>query len=575
MVLVPILKTSMSGSLKDVSSTSSPRVKFDLPIDKESIIQYLQEEGGVSYGSRLNSVLKILMDKDTEDSILIRWITELKDNILFFDKRNESLGFTLLKMEWYNRDEKFIKSYQELILNLVTAHPSYLKHVLYFMISIFVKVSADKEVPTKEERKIWQHAHELSKRITELIPLSQHTFCVSLVEKFPYIRNSACMILHYVENILTVCTYLPSKRPLILECIIEKLLEIDVHCSKTTIEMYEMQREEEESLSQDLEMESTTENKTDEMAFPLAHTLDILLNCLFSYIKETCFYNGSQELDWEATKKLYKEFLTIFDKVILPTQGSCHVQYLLFYICGLKQDLCIGFLDYLWKKVQNPNVAPVFRQIAAFYIGSFLSRAKYISISTVTECLDLMCNWIHRYIDAHTSHDLMVHGTFHSVCQTVFYVFAFRNKELLEMNDGHKYLQGLNFDRMVTCRLNPLRFCDRNIVQNFASIARNHQIAYVYPIIERNNRNLLYAGFRSNTEEVSAGTMITTFFPFDPYLLKKSKHWIESQYRIYNHASKDEDTIDHVEDEEMCVDDDMFSYSMSPGFKKSCIKVYR
>ncbi|CAL1267519.1 unnamed protein product [Larinioides sclopetarius] len=339
--------------------------------------------------------------------------------------------------------------------------------------------------------------------------------------------------------------------------------------------MYEMQREEEESLGQNMEIESSAEKKTDQMAFPLAHTLDILLNCLFTYIKETCFYNGSGELDWEATKKLYKEFLTIFDKIMLPTQGSCHVQYLLFYICGLKQDLCIGFVDYLWKKVQNPNVAPVFRQISAFYIGSFLSRAKYISISTVTECLDLMCNWIHRYIDAHTSHDLMVHGTFHSVCQAVFYVFAFRNKELLEMNDGHKYLQGLNFDRMVTCRLNPLRFCDRNIVQNFASLARNHQIAYVYPIIERNNRNLLYAGFCSNAEEVSAGAMIPTFFPFDPYLLKKSKHWIESQYRIYNHVSKDEDTVDHIEDEEMCVDDDMFSYSMSPGFKKSCIKVYR
>jgi len=61
--------------------------------------------------------------------------------------------------------------------------------------------------------------------------------------------------------------------------------------------------------------------------------------------------------------------------------------------------------------------------------------------------------------------------------------------------------------------------------------------------------------------------MITTFFPFDPYLLKRSKQWIEPLYRIYSHANKEEE-LELEEEEEMCVNDDLFSYSTSPGFKR-------
>lgn len=65
---------------------------------------------------------------------------------------------------------------------------------------------------------------------------------------------------------------------------------------------------------------------------------------------------------------------------------------------------------------------------------------KCFCFSTVTACLEIMCAWIHSYIDNHTSQDLGVHGTFHSVCQTVFYIFAFRNQELLEADKGIHYI---------------------------------------------------------------------------------------------------------------------------------------
>jgi len=44
------------------------------------------------------------------------------------------------------------------------------------------------------------------------------------------------------------------------------------------------------------------------------------------------------------------------------------------------QELCDGFLDYLWKYVQNPNIQAVYRQTAVTYIGSLLARGKFVCI---------------------------------------------------------------------------------------------------------------------------------------------------------------------------------------------------
>ena len=47
------------------------------------------------------------------------------------------------------------------------------------------------------------------------------------------------------------------------------------------------------------------------------------------------------------------------------------------------QELLVGFLDFLWKKVKTPMTQNVFRQAAAGYLGSFLARASYIHIRWV------------------------------------------------------------------------------------------------------------------------------------------------------------------------------------------------
>ena len=64
---------------------------------------------------------------------------------------------------------------------------------------------------------------------------------------------------------------------------------------------------------------------------------------------------------------------------------------------------------------------------------------QFIFCSTVKEVVRLMTSWIDRYISqaTHVTHvDVNYHGPFYSVCQAMFYVIAFRHKELLDMPDG-------------------------------------------------------------------------------------------------------------------------------------------
>lgn len=42
------------------------------------------------------------------------------------------------------------------------------------------------------------------------------------------------------------------------------------------------------------------------------------------------------ELEWEGTKKFYREMLYVFEKVVLPTYACCHVQFIMFYLVSFK-----------------------------------------------------------------------------------------------------------------------------------------------------------------------------------------------------------------------------------------------
>ncbi|XP_032125515.1 RNA polymerase I-specific transcription initiation factor RRN3 [Sapajus apella] len=511
-----------------------------------------------------------LLDPDIKDDQIINWLLEFRSSIMYLTKDFEQLISIILRLPWLNRSQTVVEEYLAFLGNLVSAQTVFLRPCLSMIASHFVPPrviikEGDVDVSDSDDEDDnlpanFDTCHRALQIIARYVPSTPWFLMPILVEKFPFVRKSERTLECYVHNLLRISVYFPTLRHEILELIIEKLLKLDVSASRQDIE------DAEETAAQtcggtdsteglfNMDEDEETEHETradperlDQMVHPVAERLDILMSLLLSYMKDVCYVDG--KIDNSKTKDLYRSLISIFDKLLLPTHASCHVQFLMFYLCSFKLGFAEAFLEHLWKKLQDPSNPAIIRQAAGNYIGSFLARAKFIPLITVKSCLDLLVNWLHIYLHNQDSGtkafcDVALHGPFYSACQAVFYTFVFRHKQLLSGNlkEGLQYLQSLNFERIVMSQLNPLKICLPSVVNFFAAITNKYQLVFCYTIIERNNRQMLPV-IRSTAGGDSVQTCtnpLDTFFPFDPCVLKRSKKFIDPIYQIWEDMSAEE-----------------------------------
>uniref|UniRef100_A0A2K5MY79 RRN3 homolog, RNA polymerase I transcription factor n=1 Tax=Cercocebus atys TaxID=9531 RepID=A0A2K5MY79_CERAT len=469
-----------------------------------------------------------LLDPDIKDDQIINWLLEFRSSIMYLTKDFEQLISIILRLPWLNRSQTVVEEYLAFLGNLVSAQTVFLRPCLSMIASHFVPPrviikEGDVDVSDSEDE-------------DDNLPANFDTCHRALAN-----NSKICPIECYVHNLLRISVYFPTLRHEILELIIEKLLKLDVNASRQDIEDAEETATQtcggtdstEGLFNMDEDEETEHEIKAgparlDQMVHPVAERLDILMSLVLSYMKDVCYVDG--KVDNSKTKDLYRDLINVFDRLLLPTHASCHVQFFMFYLCSFKLGFAEAFLEHLWKKLQDPSNPAIIRQAAGNYIGSFLARAKFIPLITVKSCLDLLVNWLHIYLNNQDSGtkafcDVALHGPFYSACQAVFYTFVFRHKQLLSGNlkEGLRYLQSLNFERIVMSQLNPLKVCLPSVVNFFAAITNKYQLVFCYTIIERNNRQMLPV-IRSTAGGDSVQTCtnpLDTFFPFDPCVLKR------------------------------------------------------
>ncbi|KAM5227512.1 RNA polymerase I-specific transcription initiation factor RRN3 [Ctenodactylus gundi] len=511
-----------------------------------------------------------LSDPDIKDDQIINWLLEFRSSIMYLTKDFEQLISIVLRLPWLNRSQTVVEEYLAFLGNLVSAQTVFLRPCLSMIASHFVPPrvivkEGDIDVSDSDDEDDnlpanFDTCHRALQIIARYVPSTPWFLMPILVEKFPFVKKSERTLECYVHNLLRISVYFPTLRREILELIIEKLLKLDVNASKQDIEDAEETATQACSgtdsteglfnMDEDEEAEQETKvgpEQLSQMVHPVAERLDILLSLLLSYIKDVCYVDG--KIDNNKTKDLYRDLIAIFDKLLLPTHASCHVQFFMFYLCSFKLGFAEAFLEHLWKKLQDPNNPAIIRQAAGNYIGSFLARAKFVPLITVKSCFDLLVNWLHIYLNNQDSGskafcDVALHGPFYSACQAVFYTFVFRHKQLLSGNlkEGLMYLQSLNFERIVMSQLNPLKICLPSVVDLFAAITNKYQLVFCYTIIERNNRQMLPVVRNTATgDSVQTCTNpLDTFFPFDPCVLKRSKKFIDPIYQIWEGVSAEE-----------------------------------
>jgi len=543
-------------------------------------------------------------------SHLLQCLKALKGCTLSLDRQCETLVGVILHVPWLTYEAVVIKEYQAFLVNLLSAHTMYLKAVLRMVVkNCYGAQNPGEEETVSEAAKVedeirFRNLHGLLSTVVQIVPMTPTVLVPMLADLFPYLGKHSYIQACYVNNLLKITKYLPDYRSKIIEMIISHMTKLDVRSPRTAIDEAEASDDEddrEETFEMDeVDMElcekasqgsSHSDYHEQPMSHKEAHRLDVLMDIMFNYIYMQAHPTGC--LKWDSCAKLYKELLSVFDRVLLRTHASCHVQFLLFYICSFSEALAEGFIDYLWKKVKDPTMQGVFRQTAVSYIASFIARSNYIKASMFCPCLELMCTWVHQYMvaAAYTTvmPDLNYHAAFYSVCQAIFYIIAFRQKDmLLHTQSGFQFAKNLNLQTIVTSSLNPLKFCLPIIANTFSSIVRQHQLCFCDTVLERNKRSMLPIEGCRNKIQPDQSNPLDSFFPFDPYRLSRSYKYVMPLFREYEGYTPDDDTKKVVEEDEMYGSDcesvtsleadswgqlatspksDFLMYGVSPGFK--------
>uniref|UniRef100_A0A8C7MVF0 RRN3 homolog, RNA polymerase I transcription factor n=1 Tax=Oncorhynchus kisutch TaxID=8019 RepID=A0A8C7MVF0_ONCKI len=459
-----------------------------------------------------------LADPDIKDAQIINWLQEFRNCVTQLSKDHEQLIYVALRLPWLGRSPAVVEEYLSFLSNLVSAQTVYLRACLKMVVSNFkpsefLSVCVDILITQYDLPRSFDQCHQALQLIGRYVPSTSCFLMPILIDNFPFVQKSSRTLECYVHNLLSGCCTVWLSFTLPRSFSILRLMWCDVSLLSL-------------SLTQDEDVCSVKSSPagTNVMVHPVAERLDTLMVVLLAFIKDMCHVNGC--LDVERTKDLYKDLVCVFDKLILPTHASCHVQYALFYLCSFRLALAEAFLEHLWRLLQSQSHPAVLRQSAAGYMGSFLARANFLPVATVRACLDLLVPWLHLYIDSQDSGsraycDITLHGPFYNACQAVFYTLIFRHRSILEgnMKKGLAYLQSLNLERIVMCQLNPLKVCLPAVTNMFAAITRKYQLVFCYTIIERNNRHVLPV-VRSSVggDCVSTNTNpLDSFFPFDPY----------------------------------------------------------
>ncbi|XP_055548838.1 RNA polymerase I-specific transcription initiation factor RRN3 [Wyeomyia smithii] len=537
--LSSILKPYPNGDGSKLNTSASQnKVRFE-DLSVEAVLQDALDTNRLQ---RFEQLLATVKEEQFDDGKFQQIFVESKRCVHLLNANFGMLVEALVSVNWLTRNELAREIYKEFVIELLVAHSNYTSLVVSKLVQGFIPKDEDRSgleygSPTEVTVRFFEPIHDLIVRLKNVIPMIFDVILVHLRKQYPYFKKPTHVVCGYLHNMLFMTDYSPMFVEELLEIIFNRFLVIDVNAPRNEIEEAEFPEDDEQvfSMEEDLVAGQDAEEEM-VMKLPLAETLDCCMERMMGFIEQRASSDNNSEAD-----QMFRILLRLFDNHILPTHNTHHVQFLIFYVCSFKQSYVEYFITYLWKHVCNPNVSTPMRQASVGYIASMLARAKFVSLSLLKSTLHEFSNWVHHYIqqiDSMLSSALKAHMVFYSVCQAIFYVIAFRSRQLTVSSKNLTFLQSLQLSSIVTCHLNPLRVCLPAVATAFAGVTRAHQLAYCHTILERNARRKLATVYKNDSQ--TPEECLDTFFPFDPYMLKKSSKRIDPIYLQYQASDAEE-----------------------------------
>jgi RNA polymerase I-specific transcription initiation factor RRN3 len=538
-------------------------------------------------------------------SLLQKYVVALTHHVHLLDYTCKGLVHAVIDCSWTARNDSFVRTYRAFLNSLLSIQSGYMSTVLQVLVGMFLKPPSinarQQDDPPIARVRLQGRIHECLKSILRHNPMASTFLSTSLTAAFPYRSDDARTHVEYIKNILKVAEYCPELKGKIFALVTEKLVKIDVQIQ---VDMEELEDDMEESLVGDAINDAEDDDSdndsvsSEESLDPeeqrvkdirqAVSKLDTIMDLLFTH------YDSVFATDRFEADELFESLLSQFASTILPTYRSRHTQFLLFHFSQTSADRTEQFAGACSHLAFDQHRPHILRVTAAAYLGSFIARGAHVSTDTVRAVFDLLCHHLEILRATQESSckgpDLRRYGTYYAISQALLYTFCFRWRELIVTPDGNPpsdadimYHEG-DFQwynstqeiirRSIFSKLNPLKICAPTIVSQFARMAHHLRFLYVYPLIETNKRVRLSRSLASGyLEGIGAREtalsnkkgeerfLLDAYFPFDPYVLPKSKRWLEQDYVQWKPipgmpVEKDDDDDDDEEEENDDDDDD-------------------
>ena len=540
--------------------------------------------------------------------LLHKYVIALTNTTPLLDNNCKGLVHAVIDCSWIARNEHFVRSYRNFLRSLLSVHTGYMSTVLQMLVGMFLNFPSvnarQQDDPPIQHARIQQRIHECLKSVLRQSPMASTYLAPIIATTFPFSDDNARAHTQYIKNVLKVSEYCPELKGEILSLVTDKLVKIDVQIQ---VDMEELEDDMEERLvsgaihgAEDEEDISDNESVSSEESLDPedrrlktirdnVNKLDAIMDLLFSHYDSVFAKNDLFDSD-----ELFESLLSQFANIILPTYRSRHTQFLLFHFSQTSADLTERFAGCCSHLAFDQLRPHILRVAAAAYLASFIARGAHVSGAVVRDVFDLLCHHLESLRASQEPNckgpDLRRYGTYYAISQALLYTFCFRWRDLIVTPDGnpptdediiyhegdfkwHNSVQEI-IRRSIFSKLNPLKICAPTIVAQFARMAHHLRFMYVYPLIETNKRVRLARSLASGYLDGMGGRetalsqkkgedtfLLDAYFPFDPYVLPKSKRWLEQDYVQWKPipgmpVERDDDDEDDDDEEEDDDDDD-------------------
>ncbi|XP_061362183.1 uncharacterized protein LOC133305934 [Gastrolobium bilobum] len=497
-----------------------------------------------------------------EVALLVTTLKALSGAVSYIDSvHHESLLSAVSSMSLWDYGTDVMDALLELIISLAASNGKYIDWCLEILVENFVPPNKQ-ENGIDRKNKVLSRVHAALKDLADLVPLAPLRLSPIVVQRMPSVFSKEPVIVMYVENMLRLeggaigeivsGTMLPA--------LVDRLIELDVQIGWDGILQEDAKGIFEMELDDVAEFADGDEKYDDKPPAELLNRknlqgnmvvekLDSLMELTFLHL-ESCQSSG-------RLAEVFNVLLTSFKRTVLNAYKSKFSQFVMFYACALDPEGCgVKFAMALVEMFVCDVDPPITRMSAVAYLGSYLSRAKFLSTALVASIIQRLVDWCFDYCKLHDfDMNPRAHKVFYSGCQAIMYVLCFRMRSLMDVPRLKLQLLNMPIEPILKHKLNALNVCLPTVVGEFL---RQAKAAHLFMASE----SFVFDDLLESDLSMAFGGMdrLDTFFPFDPCLLKKSESYIRPHFARWSkiRTTYDCDDNDEVSDSGSDVSDDDF-----------------